>query len=152
MPPRQVQQAFEEVDKALSSRNIAVSKATSLAQSLFLTTAGPDYAMLSDAVQAEFDVLRQASAVKGDASKLNTELAQRRMAVEKLLVQATGDVRNIIKKAQIKHDQTIKEAAGDYDQFMSEEPRCLSLTVAGGNLLRRPRKPRNRQDVRARVG
>ncbi len=125
MPPRQVQQAFEEVDKALSSRNIAVSKATSLAQSLFLTTAGPDYTMLSDAVQAEFDVLRQASAVKGDASKLNTELAERRVAVEKLLVQATGDVRNIIKKAQIKHDQTIKEAAGDFDQFMSVLPEYL---------------------------
>lgn len=122
MPPRQVQDAFEGVDKALSTRVIMVTKASSDAHGLYLQTAGPDFEKLGDAVQAEFDMLLKASSSAPGAKPSGEEIAKQRQEVETLLLEATGDVRSIIKTAQIKRDQTVKEAAGDYDQFMAVLP------------------------------
>lgn len=124
-PPRQVQEAFENVDKALSQKVIMITRATSDAQSLLVRTAGMDYEPLGKAVQTEFDLIRQASAAKPgspEAQSLQNELGEQRRKAEGLLVEAGGDVRNTLKKAEIKRDQIIKEASGDYDQFKAVLP------------------------------
>jgi membrane protease subunit HflK len=124
-PPRQVQEAFENVDKALAQKVIMITRATSDAQSLLVRTAGLDYAPLGEAVAQEFSILRQASAARPgspEATAAQDALARQRAKVEELLVEAGGDVRHTIKKGEIRRDQTLKEAAGDYDQFRAVLP------------------------------
>jgi len=125
LPPRQVQEAFENVDKVLSSKVIAITRATAQAQSLFVTTAGMQYEALAEAVKKEFDLIRKASAAEPngpEARVLAEQLPAQKATVETLLLAAAGDVRNIIKRAEIRRDQIIKEAAGDYDQFKAVLP------------------------------
>lgn len=125
MPPRQTQQAFEEVDKALSGKVIAITKATSAAQGLLVKTAGMDYEALAGAIDKEFDLMHWLSAASPQgpqAATLRDELSKQRAKSEKLLLDAAGDVRGTIKRAEIKRGQIIQEASGDYQQFIAVLP------------------------------
>ena len=123
MPPRQTQQAFENVDKALSGKVIAITRATSAAQSLLVKTAGPGYESILAEVEKEFDLIRKLSVARGaDAAKLKKEAEAQRDVVDQRLGEAGGDARNIVKRAEIKRDQIVKEAAGDYQQFLAVLP------------------------------
>ena len=125
MPPRQTQQAFEAVDTANSGKGIAITRATSAAQSLLVKTAGPGYEAVMAEVDREFALVRRHSAIDSDspeAEQLKKDAQAQREVVDKMLIEAGGDVRNIVKRAEIKRDQIIKEASGDYEQFKAVLP------------------------------
>src|SRR5262249_20814301 len=77
----------------------------------------------------EFDLMRKlavADETSPEAATLRKELETQREAVDKILTEkAGGEVRNIVKRAEIKRDQIVKEAQGDYQQFKAVLPEYL---------------------------
>ncbi len=129
LPPRQVQEEFDKVFGAQSQKSVAITKAKSEAQERLLQTAGPDFQKLADAVGEEYDLLIKLSAAgnlpKAEVDSLAAKLAAQKSRVESLLEGASGEVQGTIKTAQIKRDQVVKEAAGDWEQFRSLLPEYL---------------------------
>ena len=52
-------------------------------------------------------------------------MQDQRAVTEELLTKVSGNVRAIVKDAQIARDEIIQDAAGDYEQFMAELPEYL---------------------------
>lgn len=133
LPPRQVQEIFDRVFSAFSEKSSEITRAGAEAQRLLLETAGQKYAPLATAVEKEFELMLRLSEAtsRGDPSDANSikeltdELASQRAEVESLLASSSGEVQAIIKTAEIRQDQMVKEAAGDYDQFRRLLPEYL---------------------------
>lgn len=133
LPPRQVQEIFDRVFAAQSEKSSEITRAVAEAQRLLLETAGQNYNALTDAVDQEFDLmLRLSEATSQDtpesndaARQLTEALAAQREKVESMLIASSGEVQAILKSAEIRQDQTVKEASGDYDQFRRLLPEYL---------------------------
>lgn len=132
MPPRQTQEIFDRVFAAQTEKSVAITKATSEAQGRLLQTAGPDYQILADAIDKEFQTLLAVSASRnGDKTQaaatetLTAQAARHAEEVEKLLNASSGEAQAIVKGAQIGRDRIVKETAADYDQFQRLLPEFL---------------------------
>lgn len=127
MPPRQTQEVFDQVFAAQTNKVVTITKAKSEAESRLVNTAGPDYGALADAVEAEFDVVRKLSAAENEPerSSLASELKTRRQTTEDLLLASSGEIRSIIKNAEIDRDKVLTEATGDYNRYAAILPEYL---------------------------
>lgn len=134
MPPRQTQEVFDKVFTAQTNKSVAITKARSDAEALLVNTAGPNYQALADAIDDEFNLIRQVAAARRasettgtgeDLAPLTAALAEQRNATEARLASVAGQVRSIIKNAEIRRDRIIKEATGDYERFMAVLPEYL---------------------------
>jgi membrane protease subunit HflK len=129
LPPRQTQEAFEQVDKAQAGKIVAITKAASDAQELLLRTAGPAWEELAGAIEEEYNAMRRLASVgpagvasgQGDSPAAG-EFAARRRRTEALLSRATGDVQNILRQAGIRRDRIVKDAAADQARFLALYP------------------------------
>ncbi|MBK8269085.1 MAG: hypothetical protein IPK83_12570 [Planctomycetes bacterium] len=125
MPPRQTQEVFDQVFIAQNNKSVAITKAKSDAKTLLVTTIGPDYEQIAAAVDAEYALVRRLSSVeagepgveKQSAEGVRAELATQREKTEDMLRLASGEIRSIIKDAEIERDRVIQDAAGDYSRF-----------------------------------
>ena len=131
MPPRQVQDVFDNVFAAQTNKSVNITKARSEQQALLVYTAGPDYPLIVDAVDQEFDLLMKISALEAvhgrgsdnpELQGLRSKLKRQRDVTESLLADAAGLVRSIIKDAEVKRNQIIKDATGDYNRFKAVLP------------------------------
>ncbi len=133
MPPRQTQEVFDQVFSAQTNKSVAITKSRSEAESMLVNAAGPDYMRLSEAINAEYEIILRLSKAEaaergGQASEavaLREELAAASRRTEELLASASGGIRGLIKDAEIERDRMIKEAAGDYNRFMAVLPEYL---------------------------
>jgi len=133
MPPRQTQEVFDQVFTAQTNKSITIKKAQSQADALLLVTAGQTHEQIADAIEKEFTLLRKVSAAASGDSKsdaalqdLREQLDKQRKLTESLLSNAAGSVRSIIRGAEIRRDQIVKEARGDYQRFAAVLPEYLS--------------------------
>jgi len=147
-PPLQTKTEFDGVYSAQSAKSGEITKAKAHAESILVNAAGPSYAVLVEAVDAELALLRQVSAAiggsdAGEVPAMREALAAQRDKTEQLLLASTGQVRSIISGAKNRRDRIIKEAAGDYDEFIAQLP----------EYLRNPRiyLARRRDETRARA-
>lgn len=126
MPPRQVQEVFDQVFSAQTNKSRAITMANTEAEALLVTTVGPGYQEIARAVDAEYDLVRRLSAANGastpEVDALKKELAAQREKTEELLKSASGEIRSIIKDAEIERNRIINEAAGDYARFAAVLP------------------------------
>ncbi len=132
MPPRQVQEVFDKVLASQSEKQKRITQAQTAARAVLVETAGPRYAEIAEAVQKEFDLIRRLSSVGSGAGQpgvegslqdsLRAALAEQRKTTESLLTDATGYVRFIIKRAEIRKNELLKQVQADYNQFMSLLP------------------------------
>ena len=125
MPPRQVQEVFDKVFASQNEKSGAITKALASAQQRLRETAGPGFQEVADLVDAEFETLLRLSEEKSrnapdaaEVARLSAEVEKHAALVEAALDGASGEVQAIIKDAQIRRDQFVKEVAGDYDQFI----------------------------------
>jgi regulator of protease activity HflC (stomatin/prohibitin superfamily) len=149
-PPLQTKEDFDKVYSAQSKKSGRITEAKGQAESLLVNTAGPQYEAMAEAVDAELVLLRKVamaeaadSSDSGELSALREALASQRDKTERLLLASTGRVRSIIGGAKNKRDRIIKDAAGDYDEFIAQLP----------EYLRNPRiyLSRRRDEARARA-
>src|SRR5690606_2366318 len=81
---------------------------------------------IAKAVDAEYDLVRRLSAAEStsspDIESIRQELAVQREKTEELLRTASGEIRSIIKDAEIEKNRIINEAAGDYARFVAVLP------------------------------
>ncbi|MBN2560591.1 MAG: hypothetical protein JXQ75_06645 [Phycisphaerae bacterium] len=132
MPPRQTQQIFDRVQAAGDEKAADIAKAQSGAQAMLVQMAGPDYERIAEATEKEFALMRRLSKMEGvdgsagngeEIQRLRAELREQRGEVEELLTTvASGKARAILRDAEIARDTIIKEAAGDYAQFIEVRP------------------------------
>lgn len=132
MPPRQVQEVFDKVFASQNEKSAAITNAQASAQQRLRETAGPEFQKVADAVDTEFEMLLRISEEKAkkspDAAKiasLTSEVDKQGVIVEAALDDASGEVQGILKDAQIRRDRLVKDAAGDYDQFIRLLPEYL---------------------------
>ncbi|QOJ03338.1 MAG: hypothetical protein HRU71_07480 [Planctomycetia bacterium] len=126
LPPRQTQEVFDQVLSAQSQMAVAIKKAEAEAQSKLFQTAGPQYAALADQVNAEFELmLKLSSAGAAESGALKSELASLQSKTEQLLHASSGQVQEIIRNAEVRRDQIVKEAEGEFNQFMALLPEYL---------------------------
>jgi membrane protease subunit HflK len=124
MPPRQTQEVFDKVLSAQSEMAVTIKKAESEAQSTLFQTAGPEYRPLSDAIEVEFDLMFKVAAAPQDTA-LARQMVDQRTKTEALLQQASGEAQSILRNADIRRDQLVKEAEGDFNQYTSLLPEYL---------------------------
>lgn len=122
LPPRQVQQEFDNVLSAEQQKIKAISEADGKASELLNRTAGPDHAAVSAAIDAEFEALLASLQADRDGSaeagaKAAAALAGRMAAVDALLESATGEVQRIISEARTDRDRVVNEAVADHEQL-----------------------------------
>lgn len=129
MPPRQTQEVFDQAIGAQAGKAVAITKARSEAQALLVNTAGPEYAELAKAIDAEYEAMRaqsaaevqdeaQGAAESEEVRQRRVEYEARRAEVERLLTTtASGNVRQVLRGAESARDAIIKEAAGDHERF-----------------------------------
>lgn len=136
MPPRQTQEVFDQVFSAQTNRVVAITKARSEAETLLVSTVGPDYQELADSIEQEYELIRRLSSLEdgtvstatgtADSSEtvesLRQSLAKQRERTEALLQSASGEIRSIVKDAEIERDRVIQEAIGDYNRLISVLP------------------------------
>lgn len=124
LPPRQTQEVFDLVLSAQSQMAVAIKKAEADAQSKLFQTAGPNYAPLAEQVNKEFQLmLKQAST---DATgPMSDELAAARSATEQMMHAASGQVQEVIRNAEVRRDQIVKEAEGEFNQYTALLPEYL---------------------------
>lgn len=149
-PPLQTKDEFDKVYSAQSQKSGKITEAKSWAESRLVKSAGPQYGVLAEAVEAELARVREvADAERPDSPNadklpaLREALALQRDKTERLLLAATGQVRSIISGAKNQRDRIIKDAAGDFDEYTAQLP----------EYLRNPRiyLSRRRDEVRARA-
>ncbi len=131
MPPRQTQEVFDQVFAAQTNKLVSITKAKSEAESLLVNTAGPGYSTLADAIQSEFELTLKLSAAQsggssGETPAMETELAMLREKTESLLKTSSGEIRSIIKNAEIDRDYVVNEAVGDFNRYSSILPEYLN--------------------------
>ncbi len=124
LPPRQTQEVFDQVLSAQSQMAVAIKKAEAEAQSKLFQTAGPQYAPLAEQVNREFQLMLKRSASPA-GEDLSGELAAARSTTEQMLHAASGQVQEIIRNAEVRRDQIVKEAEGEFNQFMALLPEYL---------------------------
>ena len=124
MPPRQTQEVFDKVLASQSEMAVTIKKAETGARSMLFQTAGPEYKKISDSIEAEFVLMLKAADSPNDAS-LAQKLNDQRKTTEALLKEASGETQSILRNADIKRDQLVKEAEGDYNQYTSLLPEYL---------------------------
>lgn len=134
MPPRQTQEVFDKVFAAQNNKTVAIMKARADAEALLVNTAGPDYQRLANAIEKEYELLRAVSLAESkpgqgangpDLKTLRDELEHQREETEHLLKVATGSVQSIIKDAEIRKNNIVKEARGDYERYLAVLPEYL---------------------------
>lgn len=134
MPPRQTQEVFDQVFAAETGKSGAIIKAKSYAEALLVNTAGPNHEQIAAAIDAEYDLLRKISQLENasktedddkELASLRETLSNRRGEVESLLMNATGAIRATIRNAESRRDEIVKEATGDYNQFMAVREESL---------------------------
>ncbi len=132
MPPRQTQEVFDQVLSAFNQKSVAITKAHSEEQALLLNTAGPRHQEMAKAIDDEYAALRALSAAESagrshaEIEPLQAALAERRRATENLLTEvASGNVRAMLRQAEIARDAILKEASGDFEQFIAVLPEYL---------------------------
>ena len=85
-----------------------------------------EFEPLAEAISREYELLTRLNAAqtakKAPTDDLRRQYDAQRIQVEALLEKASGKVQSIIKGAMITRDQTVKEAAGDWEQFKSLLP------------------------------
>jgi len=136
MPPRQVQEIFDRTFAAQNEKSAVITKASSEAESLLLTTAGTNYEEIAEAIQREYDLLATISAAEAgtssdgappaDVQSLRVQLQEQRRLTESLLDQSSGEAQTILNDAKIERDAIVKEAAGDYARFQEVLPEYLA--------------------------
>lgn len=131
MPPRQVQGVFDKVFAAQTNKSVDITKARSEGQRALILTAGPRYQLIADAVDKEFELLRQISALEANEGRgaenaelktLRNELNRQREITESQLRNCKGYVQSIIKNAEVQRDKILKRATGEYDRFIAVLP------------------------------
>ncbi len=125
LPPRQTQEAFDNVFTAEQRKSQRIDMARARGVARMLQTAGPGYQELADAVRQEFDLLLAQSAARGNAGGDADAIAAEREAVEALLHKSAGDVRSIIRQAEVDRTQLVKGAQGDYERLLAVLPEYL---------------------------
>lgn len=129
MPPRQVQEEFDRVVNAEQQRDKAIQEARGKAEETLRLTAGPAYAELVEAIDAEFSALvsylESTKATAGrqeDVASAEAELRRQSAATDELLLSATGEVQQIVNDARAARDRAINEAIADAQQVRELEP------------------------------
>ncbi len=123
LPPRQTREAFDEVVSSEQKRSTAISTAQGRASELLRQTAGGGYEEIATAIEAEFDsllaYLRAERATEDRESKIATALAElqkRGEESERLLLNASGDVQQVVNEARSERDRIINESIADAKQ------------------------------------
>lgn len=132
MPPRQVQEVFDKVFAAQNDKSTAITNAQAAAQQRLRETAGPGFEEVAEVVDKEFELLLRLSEEQSkqspdaaEVSRLSAALKAERDLVDQALESASGEVQAILMDAQIRRDQFVKDAAGDYEQFIRLLPEYL---------------------------
>ena len=132
MPPRQVQEVFDKVFAAQNEKSAEITKAQASAQQRLRETAGPAFDEVAEMVDNEFELLLRLSEEQSkrapdaaEVTRLSAAVIEQRDKVENALESASGEVQAILKDAQIRRDQFVKDAAGDYEQFIRLLPEYL---------------------------
>jgi len=123
LPPRQTREAFDEVVSSDQKRSKVISDAQGKASELLRQTAGGGYEEIATAIEAEFDALlaylRAERATDDRDAKVaaaHAELTKRGAESERLLLEASGDVQQIVNDARSERDRIISEAIADAKQ------------------------------------
>lgn len=143
MPPRQTQEAFDNVVSEQSKKSVKITNARADREALLVTTAGPQYAQIASAIDNEFELMLELSRLESqsrqaanptaspaanlaETKRVRQAMEAQRAVTEDLLVHSSsGNVKSILRDAEIARDGIIKEATGDYDRFMAVLPEYL---------------------------
>lgn len=125
LPPKQTQDAFDNVFTSEQQKSQRIDMARARGVARMLQTAGPGHGELAEAIDREFEIMLALSSGDGGDSALADELAAQSEIVEDLLRKSAGDVRTIIRSAEVEKTRLVKGAEGDYERMLVVLPEYL---------------------------
>lgn len=125
MPPRQTKEAFDRVFTVEQRKSQQIAMARSRGQARLLQACGANYKEIAAAIDREFDLILELSAMEGKDEAKQSQLAEQQIIVEKLLEASAGSARSTILQAKAIKDEIIKDAKGDYDRMVAVLPEYI---------------------------